>query len=52
MITNHYLIILAFLILFFVTSVMVADALGEFFVLFVRAATSSLRSQFLGDSRD
>jgi hypothetical protein len=52
MIPNHYLVILAFMLVFIVASVMVVDALTYFFVLFVRAATSSLRSQFIGDSRD
>lgn len=52
MIPNHYLVILAFMLVFTVASVMVVDALTDFFVVFVRVATASMRSQFLGDSRD
>lgn len=47
---NHYLIILVFLLLFFSTSVIVVDQLTGFFVVFVRVATASFRSQFLGGS--
>lgn len=48
MILTHYLVVLLFLFGFQVAVLTAVDAIGDFFVVFVKQATATLRGKFIG----